>query len=352
MGAWPDNRVADGNGADERPSATRLIAGAAILAVWPLSKIVGPVIILASSYSTGTKALLIGLTFTLVPKICVIGTVLVLGRSGYFWLKSRVFAFLGPVLPPYQVSRLRYRFGLVLFTLPFFIEWSFPYTSHVPAGIPQSVYVLSWVADLMLVISLFVLGGAFWRKLRALFVRTALADFSGLETTPSMSTGRQERWRLITGIGLISTGALGLASTPLIGLSALPSAWQSQLHGWAAVGPIVLFIAAALIVRRSRATRLIAMMTRRLPETVSRTRHIVGLVMFVVPIIFGFSIPHLANAIPGYATNGIVFGLVGNAVLLASFVVLGAGFWGKFEALYVQRATIRSTQPPMAPGCR
>ncbi|MEM8587853.1 MAG: hypothetical protein AAGG65_07315 [Pseudomonadota bacterium] len=342
MGGRPDNHRVEGDDADARPPTTRLIIGGAILAIWPFSKIVGPIIILASDYSTATKALLIGLLFTVVPKICVLSTVLALGRSGFFWLRSRIMAFLDPVLPPQEVGRSRYRVGLVLFTLPFFIEWSFPYTSYVPAGIPQMVYILSWVADLTLVISLFVLGGAFWRKLRALFIRTELADFSAIEKATFMPTGGEERWRLLTGGALILIGALGLASTPLIGVSTLSSAWQSQLYGWAAVGPIVMFIAAALIVRRSRATRLIAMMTRGLPETVGRTRHIVGLVMFVTPIIFGFSIPHLADAIPGYATNGVIFGLVGNAVLLASLVVLGGGFWGKFEALYVQHATIRS----------
>ncbi|MEO1224439.1 MAG: hypothetical protein AAFX92_09440 [Pseudomonadota bacterium] len=336
MAARPEIHAAAG-----RPSTMRLIAGAAILSLWPLSKIILPVFIVASTYSAGTKALLIGLLFVVVPKFCVISTVLVMGRSGFVWLKSRILARLSSILPPQLVGRPRYRIGLVMFIMPFAIEWSFPYTSHVPDGVLELVDALSWVADLMLVASLFVLGGAFWNKLRALFIRTALADFSEAQEATSAPVDREERWRLIAGCAFILIGAFGLASTPLIGTSALSSDWQSQVYGWTTIGPIVMFVVAALILRRSRTTRLIAMIVRGLPQTVGRMRHIVGLVMLVAPIIFGFSVPHLANAISGYAPNGIFFGLVGTAMFLASFFVLGGGFCGKFRALFVQGATIR-----------
>ena len=83
-----------------------------------------------------------------------------------------------------------------MFTLPFFIEWSFPYTNHLTSVVPRLVYILSWAADLMLVISLFVLGGAFWRKLQSLFIRTEQADFSSVATARSAAESKATRWRL------------------------------------------------------------------------------------------------------------------------------------------------------------
>jgi hypothetical protein len=326
----------------ERPSNGRLMVGSTILVIWPLSKLVGPIIVLASDYSTGTQAMLIGILFTVVPKLCFFTAIAVLGRAGFYWVKDKVIDFLEPIIPPYEVGRLRYKTGLVLFTVPLFVGWSFPYTSFVPAGIPQLVYILSWASDLMLIASLFVLGGAFLRKLQSLIIRTELADFSQVDRPASLQAGTGERRRLIVGIVLIVAGVLVLAGTPLIGVSNLSSAWKSQIYGWAALGPIVLFIAAAIVVRRTGASHLLALMTRTVPETVGKARYVVGLVMFVIPIVFGFSIPHLASAVPGYATNAIIFGLASNAVLLVSLFVLGGGFWGKLEALYVQDATVRS----------
>lgn len=338
MGTPPEDEAS----LDRRPSTGRLVAGWTILVFWPLSKIAGPIIILASAYPTGTKAILIGIVFTVVPKLCFIAAVIVLGKAGFYWVKATVVGFLDPIIPPYDVGRLRYKIGLILFTVPLFIGWSFPYTSYVPAGIPQLVYVLSWASDLMLIASLFVLGGAFWHKLESLIYRTDVADFSQVVPAFSAPSGKGERRRLMIGLALILLGILILAGTPLISVSTLSPAWKSQVYGWAALGPIVAFIAAAIAIRRTGATRLLALLTRGLPQTVGAPRHIVGLAMFALPIAFGFSIPHLAYSIPGYATNGVIFGVASNVVLLLSFVVLGGGFWGKLEALYVQDATVRS----------
>ena len=74
---------------------------------------------------------------------------------------------------PDEVSPMRYRIGLVMFCLPLLKSGS----SHVA---PQLVGNHVWVdllMGLMLIASVFVLGGNFWDKIRALFFREARAVF-------------------------------------------------------------------------------------------------------------------------------------------------------------------------------
>ena len=78
--------------------------------------------------------------------------------------------------PPDVVSRTRYRIGLVMFLLPILFGWLAPYVSHlVPLyGAHRIVYAV--IGDVLFVVSLFVLGGDFWDKLRALFIHGAKAQ--------------------------------------------------------------------------------------------------------------------------------------------------------------------------------
>lgn len=119
------------------------------------------------------KATLSGLLLLGIPELCMLAAVAVLGQAGFAYLKGRIFAGLKRYAPPEQVSRTRYRIGLVLLGLPVLFGWLAPY---VPLLLPQ-YEVHSWpfalAGDVVLVASLFVLGGAFWDKVRALFIYEA-----------------------------------------------------------------------------------------------------------------------------------------------------------------------------------
>jgi len=97
------------------------------------------------------------------------------GKEGYAYIKSRFFGFLKAHAPPTHVSRTRYRIGLVLFSIPLLLAWVAPYIQHLLPNldVPELAYAIP--GDLMLLVSLFVLGGDFWDKLRALFVYEAQA---------------------------------------------------------------------------------------------------------------------------------------------------------------------------------
>ena len=67
--------------------------------------------------------------------------------------------------------------GLVMFVLPLLLGWVYPYVAELRDGLPRTPITLAVIGDLVLLASLFVLGGEFWDKIRSLFVREATARF-------------------------------------------------------------------------------------------------------------------------------------------------------------------------------
>ena len=78
---------------------------------------------------------------------------------------------------PRNVGSGRYRFGLVLFVLPAIIGYVVAYNPQpLPVG-PEHLVTIQLAADGMFIAGLFALGGDFWDKIRALFVREATVRF-------------------------------------------------------------------------------------------------------------------------------------------------------------------------------
>jgi hypothetical protein len=100
-----------------------------------------------------------------------------MGKSGFNYIKMRFFGLLKKYGPADAVSRARYHVGLVIFALPLLFGWLGPYLAHRIPIYENHRIAVNFVGDLMFVASLFVLGGDFWDKVRALFVHGALAHF-------------------------------------------------------------------------------------------------------------------------------------------------------------------------------
>ena len=99
----------------------------------------------------------------------------VMGKSGYAYIKNRAFGFLKQYGPPKEVSRARYNIGLVIFAIPILFGWLSPYAGTLVPGYEGNEITFAVVGDLLLLVSLFILGGDFWDKLRALFIHEAKA---------------------------------------------------------------------------------------------------------------------------------------------------------------------------------
>jgi hypothetical protein len=126
----------------------------------------------AAGASAGTVATIAGVNFA-ANKILLLVTIGLLGKSGFDYLKSVVSASLGRYAPAQTVGPTRYRIGLVLFAIPILFGWLAPYLSGLVPELVTEAVAFGIAGDLLLLVSLLVLGGDFWDKLRALFIHRA-----------------------------------------------------------------------------------------------------------------------------------------------------------------------------------
>ena len=135
-------------------------------------------LVAASGLSTQWKTVLSGILMLGIPELLWVVAVAVMGKAGFDYIKARVFGFFKRHAVPRTVSRTRYRIGLALFLLPVLFGWLAPYGPGAIPGYEAQRLAVNLAGDLLLLTSLFVLGGDFWEKLRALFVYEAKARFS------------------------------------------------------------------------------------------------------------------------------------------------------------------------------
>jgi hypothetical protein len=114
----------------------------------------------------------------------------ILGKASYVWIKYKFWHLFVKVIRPHQVSRLRYSIGLFMFCLPIIPTYII---SYAPRFFLQAYHwrlSINIFIDTVFIISLFVLGGDFWDKLRALFSYTAKARFEQEEEGSEIATER------------------------------------------------------------------------------------------------------------------------------------------------------------------
>ncbi len=164
------------NQTESLPPKGKLITAGVIFVAGFLSPLLIP-IVTSSDLSPGWKAALSGLLALGIPELFMMIAVAVAGKDGFNYIKKKIFGFLKKHAPADTVSKTRYRIGLVLFLIPIIVGWLLPYFSHLLPSYEENRNIISVVGDVVLITSLFVLGGDFWDKLRSLFVYGAKAIF-------------------------------------------------------------------------------------------------------------------------------------------------------------------------------
>jgi hypothetical protein len=111
----------------------------------------------------------------LMAPLLKLSAIAVFGKSTYLWivskLKSHFFVYIFPKKP----SRTRYYIGVVLFLLPAVVNHMLSYAPHRLHIDPDIRFYIQIANDFIFVVSLILLGGDFWEKLRGLFYY----DFTG-----------------------------------------------------------------------------------------------------------------------------------------------------------------------------
>ena len=106
-------------------------------------------------------------------KVLLVSCIAVMGKPGFQQLKQRVFGQAKRLAPTKTVGPTRHFIGLVMFCLPLISAMLEPYVDTIWPGLRPNIWQLQALGDLMLIASFFVLGGDFWSKIHALFMRTA-----------------------------------------------------------------------------------------------------------------------------------------------------------------------------------
>ena len=159
-------------------SKSRIFWGGLILIIGLMSPLAIPVFN-NLAISEQWKVLISGLLLVGVPEIFMLIAVAVMGKSGYAFLKTRLMSLLRRHGPPERVSVFRYRIGLAMLVLPVLVGLLSPYVGDSLPLYAERELAVAMAFDILFVSSLFVLGGEFWDKLRALFIQGARVILPG-----------------------------------------------------------------------------------------------------------------------------------------------------------------------------
>jgi hypothetical protein len=152
----------------------RFHLGVALFAV----SLLGPLLLIpfvASLDFSGATIASISSFILIGAEILLLAAAAIMGKDGYAYLKSTALGFLKRYGPPQRVGRARYWFGLALFVAPILFGLLSPYLAPFIPGYQGNEIGFALAGDGLLLASLFVLGGDFWDKLRALFIHDAKA---------------------------------------------------------------------------------------------------------------------------------------------------------------------------------
>ena len=191
-----------------------------------------------------------------------------------------------------------------------------------------------------------------------------------MEAEPTVATGATPElsgWRFKTAMVLFVVSMLGMPIlVPLFALLGFSAAFMASFTAIGAVMAEVILVAAAVIAGKpgfAEIKRIAFRYFKRYgpPQEVSKPRYVVGLVMFVVPLVVGFLSPYLEHFqaaqflpgvmgefIPGRAENVLTLALVFDVMLIASLFVLGGDFWDKLRSLFIHDARATFPAQPVA----
>ena len=147
------------------------------------------------------------------------------------------------------------------------------------------------------------------------------------------------RYKLIIGTAIFITGFMMPLLIPVVTTSGLSVEWKTGLSGFLAIGaPEIFMLIAVAILGKDGYNYLKSKLLQviRPPDRVSVIQYRIGLIMFFLPILFGWLQPYLEYLFPVIDENQLYLALAGDLVFATSLYLLGAEYWGKVKALFVQ----------------
>ena len=154
---------------------TRLTLGVALLLVGLITPF-GAFLVAETNWPAAVKTVVSGI-LVLGFEILMFPAIALMGKENFDRIIVRVKGLLKMLKPAGNVSRSRYTTGLMLLVVPMLLSWIISYfPSWLPGG-SRARLGINLGLDLTAAAILFVLGGDFWDKLRALFHHDARVMF-------------------------------------------------------------------------------------------------------------------------------------------------------------------------------
>ena len=159
--------------APEATSKTRLYIGIIILILALAMPIWGSIIVAILNLPPAISTVLVGLSIAGGPDLLLVISAAVMGKDTLNYILGQIGKwFKRSFKLAENVSKKRYIFGLVLFWGSILMRWAIGFFKLMPAppkgGTDWGLIILISF-EVVLVISVFVLGANFWEKLGALF---------------------------------------------------------------------------------------------------------------------------------------------------------------------------------------
>lgn len=146
--------------------------------------------------------------------------------------------------------------------------------------------------------------------------------------------------RLYLGGIVFVIGFMSPLFIPLVTNSDLSVEWKTGISGFLAFGIPEIFIVIAISIMgkqgyeflKSKFIRFIKPLAPK--DRVSLTRYRIGLIMFSLPIFFGWIAPYLSNLYPLLKNINYSYYIIVDIIFFASFFVLGGEFWDRLSGLF------------------
>jgi hypothetical protein len=156
-----------------------------------------------------------------------------------------------------------------------------------------------------------------------------------------------KKTRLYAGMTLLSLSAISPLFGFLVAKTNLSVMMKTTVIGLLTAGvPEVLILLAAAILGKENFERIkskVFSVLKRLRPTarVSRTRYIIGLTMFLIPVIPTYVMAYAPQWLPDTSPARLYVNLAADFIFATSLFVLGGDFWDKLTALFVYEARVR-----------
>ena len=336
------------------PSRPRLLLGGFVFITGFAAPALIP-FINGSDLPAGWKTFLSGFLAIGIPEIFMLIAAGILGKEGFAYLKSKLWRM---IAPPETVSRVRYRIGLLMFLVPIVFIWLQPYLEQAQPNLVTARTNLGLLSVSLLAVSLFVLGGEFWDKLRGLFLYRAVAiqpdDQVAVLRAAAATDAVPPISRLLLGGMFFGLSLFLPIFIPLLSYLPVNGAMRVVIAGLMVFGiPQFLMLLAVAVLGKPGFTylkqRLGGLFRGLLADRVSQRRHRLGVVLLAAPFSVGLGWPYLTNLFGSLDRYVYHIAITGDVFLVAALLILGGGFWEKLVSLFRHRGRIE-IMPAAADG--